>query len=113
MTIFILKINPRKGKRQELIELLRTVEDHVQLKTGCLECSILEECGENGTIFYMERWASSLEMHRHIQSPLYLRILAGMELANDHPQIHFYKVSETKGLELVESLRLAEVPERL
>jgi quinol monooxygenase YgiN len=112
MTIFILKINPRKGKRQELIELLRTVEDHARLRTGCLECSILEECGENGAVFYMERWASSLAMQEHIQSPLYLRILAAMELAIDPPQINFYSVSEKHGLELVESLRLAEMRDK-
>lgn len=108
MTIFILKIIPRKGKRQEIISLLDSVENHAQLKGRCLECSHFEQRGEEGRILYMEHWHSSQELEQHIQSSIYLRILTAMELAAEAPQINFYEVSETKGLELVESLRITQ-----
>ena len=107
MTIFLLKIVPRRGKRQEIIDLLRTVEDYAQMKPGFLECSLFEACGEDKTILYLERWNDSVEMHQHIQSPLFLRVLTAMELALEAPQMNFHEVNETQGLELVESLRIS------
>jgi hypothetical protein len=45
------------------------------------------------------------ELHRHIQSPLYLQILAAIDLASELPEICFQEVASSQGLELIEALR--------
>lgn len=51
------------------------------------------------------------ELHRHIQSNLYLGILNAMHLANDPPEVNFYEVANTKPMEIVAALRGPNVGE--
>ncbi len=63
---------------------------------------------------YMERWDSELELHRHIQSDLYARILAAAELSCTPPEFNFHYVNTSRGMDLIEALRsrqLEQVPE--
>jgi quinol monooxygenase YgiN len=60
-------------------------------------------------MWYLERWRSAEELHRHIQSNLYLGVLNAIDLANGPPDISFYEVSGTKSMELVVALRCSGV----
>jgi len=37
---------------------------------------------------------------------MYMRLLTAMELSSEAPKIQFHEVSETKGMEMIEALRL-------
>ncbi len=106
MIISLLELKPILEKKQTILEILRFVEDKVRLTRGCLGCGIYEECEEGRTILYLEQWRSKGDLHFHIQSNLYLRILNAMDLCIDKPEIFFHEVSDTKQFELVEALRL-------
>jgi hypothetical protein len=54
---------------------------------------------------YVEQWGSEEALDEHIRSDLYRRVLAAMELSKQSPEIKFHYVTETKGFEMVESLR--------
>ena len=106
MIISLLELKPIPEKRQTILDVLRFVEDKVRLKRGCLGCSIYEKCEEGRAILYLEQWRSREEMHLHIQSSLYLRILNAMDFCREKPEIRFHEVSDTKQFELVEALRV-------
>jgi len=106
MIISLLKLKPIPEKRQAILEILRFVKENVQLKRGCLESGIYQACEEFTMILYLETWQSKEEMDRHIQSDLYLRLLNAMDLCREKPDTCFHEVSEAKGLELVERLRI-------
>ncbi len=106
MIISLLKLKPIPEKGQAILDILRFVKENAQLKKGCLETGIYQECDRNLTILYVEKWQSKEEMDRHIQSGLYLRILNTMDLCRERPDICFHDVSDTKGLERVSELRL-------
>ena len=84
---------------------MRYCVDGLQMKPGCLGSGVYEANGENQTILYLERWASAEELHRHIQSNLYLGVLAAMDLASSPPDVSFYEVGETQSMELIAALR--------
>jgi len=106
MIVSLLKLKPIPEKRQAILNILQFVKERVQLKRGCLESGIYQQCDEDLMILYVEQWQSKEEIDRHIQSNLYLRVLNTMDLCREKPDICFHEVSGTKRLELVEALRL-------
>jgi len=71
-------------------------------------CAIHEEDSKQHSVIYMEQWESTEALQQHIQSNIYSMILNAMELAAEVPEIRFYNVSETMGLEYIETLRTKE-----
>ena len=101
----MVRIAPVQEKRDEVLDILLSMKGPTQAESGCLACWILEEFGEDAAIVYVEQWRSSAEMHRHMRTPLYARILQAMELSRTEPQVCFFEVVESSGLELVEQAR--------
>jgi quinol monooxygenase YgiN len=105
MILSIVNIVPSGGKRQEILDILFSVKGPTLAAPGCLACSIYEEQGEEQAIVYYQLWQTPEEMYRHIRSALYSRVLQAMELSTREPEIRFHTISETRGMELIESLR--------
>jgi quinol monooxygenase YgiN len=92
-------------KHLAVIEILMSVETMTRLKHGCMGSYIYQERCDRQKILYIEKWQSKEDMHRHIRSDLYLRVLNATELANEPPEICFHEGSETTGIELIEAIR--------
>jgi quinol monooxygenase YgiN len=105
MFIAVLELMPRNGQRQVLLDILRFVEEHVRSKTGCLRSGVFEAANDTQQVLYVEQWRSGKDLHAHIQSGLYLRLLNAMELAAEKPKISFHEVTQTRSMELIEELR--------
>jgi quinol monooxygenase YgiN len=105
MLLFLLKITPLPRQRRETLEILRSVQEPTASQLGCLACEIYEAVGDDPAILYMERWESLEAVQHHIQSSLYTKILAAMDMSAKYPDIHFFDISELGGLDFVESLR--------
>ncbi len=106
MIVALLKLKPIPENCQAILDTLQYVQDRVQMKPGCLDCSIYQGCSQDSVILYLEQWQSKEAMGRHIQSGTYLRVLNSMDLCRDKPDIRFYEVSGTKGMEWIAALRL-------
>ena len=106
MIISLFKLKPISCNRPNILDILRFAEEKVRLKRGCLGCGVYEKFDDGRTILYLEQWQSKKELHQHIQSKLYLRILNAMDLCREEPDICLYEVLNTKHLELVKALRL-------
>lgn len=109
MVLSLIELTSTPRSRGEILELLRYCMDGVRTKPGCLGTMVYEAGDQNETILYLERWRSAEELHRHIQSDLYLGVLNAMDLANAPPDVRYYEVSETKSMELIASLRGPDV----
>jgi len=107
MIFSVLKIKPLPGKKQVVIDILRSVIGATRLKSGCMDSAVYTDQGEAQTILYLEQWQSRELLDRHIRSELYFRVLSAMELASEAPEIYFHEVSDTKGFEYIQALRTA------
>jgi quinol monooxygenase YgiN len=105
MVISLIELKSTIRSRGEILELLRYCADGLQTKPGCLGSGVYEAGDQNETILYLERWSSAAELHRHIQSNLYLGVLNAMDLASAPPDVRYYEVSETKSMDLIVALR--------
>jgi quinol monooxygenase YgiN len=109
VVLSLIELTSTPRSREEILELLRYCMDGVRTKTGCLGTMVYEAGDQNETILYLERWRSAEDLHRHIQSNLYLGVLNAMDLANAPPDVRYYEVSETKSMELIAALRGPDV----
>jgi quinol monooxygenase YgiN len=105
MIMAMFKLIPCREKRQEVIGILNRIESETQFLFGCAGCSVFEQAPPGQAILYLETWVSEEELRRHVQSDLYRWALAAMELASEPPEICFHRISDTRGLDMVESLR--------
>jgi quinol monooxygenase YgiN len=105
MIMAVLRLIPRPEKRQEAIRILTHVANEIQLMPECVSSAVYEELPTEQAILCVEMWQSEEGLSRHIQSNMYRWTLAAMELAGAPPEICFHQISETRGLDMVESLR--------
>ena len=105
MIIASLELVPRADQREAMLEILRFVEERVRAKADCMGCGVFEAADGTSRVLYEEQWQSAKQLHAHIQSGLYLRILNAMELASEQPKMSFHEVTHTNSLKLVEELR--------
>ena len=105
MIISKLRLFPSPEHRHQVLELLRSVQGPTQDKPCCLAVQVYEEDGHTGAILYTEEWDSELEFCDHVRSELYRRVLAAIDISKSAPELCFYRVSVTQGLELVDQIR--------
>lgn len=105
MLISLLKVKPLSGKRDAVLEVLRSVMGLILGLPGCMGCACYEESSGDRAILYLEKWESKEDLHRHIKSAVYNRVISAMEFANEVPEISFHEVSKPMGMELIEALR--------
>lgn len=105
MVIVLVKIIPRTGQKQVVIDLFKSVRGPTSMKPGCTECSIYDKVNDEETVLYLEKWTSTEAMQQHVVSPIYTRVLTAMEFAGKQPEITFYEIAHTRGFEFVEKLR--------
>jgi quinol monooxygenase YgiN len=105
MIIAVIELVPQIQKRQAMLEVLRFVAERVKAKPECLDCGVYDAADGSQRVVYEEQWRSAKDLHAHIQSGLYSKILNAMELACEEPRISFHEVSQTKSMELIQQLR--------
>ncbi len=108
MHISTIKMTPPPREKQKVLGAFQALLPRIGGGSGCLECSFFAEPDPGESILIVERWRSEEDLKRHIQSDAYLKILGLVELSREPPEIHFYRVVESSGLELVEKLRVQE-----
>lgn len=106
MFLSVVKIYPPPGFEQTILDVLESMKGPVATLADCLGCSVTVEVGEDGAIFYREKWRTREALDRHLRSPLYGRVLEAMECSRMPPEVEFYEVIGVGGLEMVERARL-------
>jgi quinol monooxygenase YgiN len=106
MIVGTVRILPQAKRREEVLEILRSVQGPVLAQPGCTACDIYEEQGTERAIVLVERFESDEALQAHLRSDTYWRVLRALELSQGEPEIRFEHVSASEGLELIERYRL-------
>ena len=105
MVLAVLELVPQIQKRQAMLEVLKFVAERVKTKPECMDCGVFEEASGSQKVVYTEQWRSAKDLHAHLQSGLYSKVLQAMELGCVEPRINFYEVTQRRSMELIEELR--------
>jgi len=105
VVIGTVRFIPLLGRREEVLEVLQSVQGPILAQPGCTSFDIYEEQGGDRALVCIERWESEASLEAHLRSEAYRRILCAMELSGGRPDVRFERVSETEGMELIERAR--------
>jgi len=108
----VIGLSPSLKNRGQLLEILRSLVDLTRPCPGCMGCWLSEEDFLHNHVLYAEQWETEGALHEHIRSDLYLRLLSAIELSQRPPEVCFYYTTETKGFNLIETVRRQLAPKR-
>ncbi|MGA1842712.1 MAG: putative quinol monooxygenase [bacterium] len=91
--------------RKNALDGLRCFLGPTGAKPGCIRCSISCDADKPNLITYTEKWQSEEFLRQHIQSHQYRQLLSIIELSVRKPEIGFYHITQTGGLEVIENAR--------
>ncbi|MRR57277.1 MAG: antibiotic biosynthesis monooxygenase [Deltaproteobacteria bacterium] len=101
----IVQIDPLPEKRDEILQILCSIQEPVQAISSCLDCRVCQEERGEGMIVYLEQWQSWEAFMRHLRSETYAKILEAIELSREMPKVTFFEVSTIKGMDLLNAVR--------
>lgn len=105
MIVGTLRILPPPSRRDDVLEVLRSIQGPVLAQPGCTAFHIYEEQGSEEAVVLVERWESKPALEAHLRSEAYRRILGAIELSGGTPDIRFDFVSASEGMDLIERSR--------
>jgi quinol monooxygenase YgiN len=105
MVISCYTLTASESRAQDLLDILRSISGPTLFKKGCIISHIWQSPDDPGMFLLHEEWNSLEDLESHIHSPLYLRLLAAMELCITKPQVIFMEGKDTRGIEWVEQIR--------
>ncbi len=69
-----------------IVDVLSSVKDQTEVKTGCIYSLILQEINNERHITYEEKWETREQLNNHINSDLYRKILAVIDMSGHPPR---------------------------
>jgi quinol monooxygenase YgiN len=90
----------------EMIQTFRSLMLPLQAAPGFVACRVCQKADDANTICYLEEWATPEDLDRQIRSSHCTRLLALMEEAAEPPELRLNWVTDVKGLEYLEAVRL-------
>jgi hypothetical protein len=106
-----IRVFPSAKHARQVATILSSVRDLVLTRTDCLGAWLDEGAAFREPISYLEQWESEEGLYRHLNSELYARTLVALELSERNPEVQFFTVSDTRGMELIEHVRRSHEPE--
>lgn len=89
-----------------MLRALRSLLLPAQLDGGCSGSRLYLDAVNSGSLFYLEDWTNPADLERELRSARFTRLLSVMEGAPQRPGLDFHFISQTRGLDYVEEVRL-------
>ena len=106
MVIAALSLTVEGYQRTQVVRSLRAQSGPTRVEPGCLACRILEDADDPTHLLYIEKWDSAEHLLARLRSRRYRQVLAAMEESIALPQLEFLWVSDVKGMDYLEAVRL-------
>ena len=103
-----LRIVAPPERRDEIVQTFRSLLEPTGVKRGCLGCRLYQDVTDDNALTYVEEWETREDFERHLRSDQYRKHLALIDLSTSPPELRFYTISETCGLEYLASVRTLE-----
>ncbi len=94
-------------KLDEVIEILRSVAQRTRFEPGCISCNVYLSTDPQNEIMIEDIWKNKENLACHLRSEEYQKILLIAEMAEAPPEIKFYRIQSTSGVETIEKARRA------
>ena len=99
------KMNFAPEKITDALQILRSIIERTRVEPGCISCAVYQDTDSEHIIVLEEKWRSDEDLQRHLCSEDYQKVILVMEIACSPPEISFYTIEETMGVEFIEKAR--------
>ncbi len=89
-----------------MIQALKQVMLEANLQRGCVHSQLYAQVNDTRSLLYTERWETRADFDHRIRSRRFGALLAIMETAREAPCLDISTVSEQRGLDYIETVRL-------
>lgn len=103
-----LQIASGPGQTRQTIQALRSLMVPAQLDCGCSGCWLYVDALAPRSLCYVEEWAAPADLEHEIRAPRFTRLLSVMEGAPVRPSLEFRFISQTRGLDYIEAVRVLD-----
>ena len=104
-----IRIVTSPAKRDEASAILRAMATRTTVVSGCITCRVYRDTQDDRALMIDAIWKNEEELHRHLRSEEFRKVLLVMEMAEEKPEIRFETVSCATGLETVEKARTGRI----
>ena len=108
MVQVVLRMVARPRRADEMVRALRSLMLPLQAASGFVSCGLYLDADRPEALCYVEEWRTPEDLDQQIRSSHYTRLLALMEAAAERPELQLNWVTDVKGLEYLERVRLCE-----
>lgn len=96
----------RPRRVEEMVQTLRSLMLPLRAAPGFVTCELYTEVGQPNALRYVEEWLTPADLDRQIRSNHYTRLLALMEEAAEPPDLRLNWITDSRGLDYLETVRL-------
>ena len=100
-------VHPQRAA--EMTQALRSLMLPLQGEPGFISCRLYSQVDDHEALCYVEEWQTAQDLDHQIRSIHYTRLLALMEEAVLPPDLRISWVTDVKGIEYLEAVRLGEL----
>ena len=91
-------------RRSDLLETMRGILEPSRVERGCLSYRLYQDVENRNALVLLEEWATQKDLESHIRTDNQRRLLALMDFLSERPELRFNTVSQSAGMELIESV---------
>ena len=100
-----LNILVSNEKREDVLNIFRSVLEPTKVEPGCMCCFLCQDLLDERRLRFTTEWRTCECLDSYLRSMLYRPILVAVDLAAEAPEIKIHMISETHGLEYIAAIR--------
>ena len=88
-------------KREDVLNIFRSVLEPTKVRPGCIHCFLCQDLLDECRLHFTTEWQTCEDLDSYLRSMLYRSVLVAVDLAAEAPEIKIHMISETHGLEYI------------
>jgi quinol monooxygenase YgiN len=90
-----------RGKREEVLDVLRCLRGPTEVARGCQACRILQDAEDDHVLVYLVQWDTQDDLEEHLRSERFRRLLPYIEMSVEPPKVAFSTIDQVRGIEFL------------
>ena len=100
-----LNILVSNEKREDVLNIFRSVLEPTKVEPGCVNCFLCRDLLDERRLRFTTEWRIREDLDSYLRSTLYRSVLIAVDLAAEAPEINIHTISETHGFEYIAAVR--------
>ena len=96
MIVVIARWRPKEGRREELLAVLREVQEASRADAGCLNYGYYSEVADPDSFIAVEEWRDEEALREHLRTPHVAKLVASLpRMVDGVPEIASHEIAAT------------------